>query len=215
MDNQSKLDAVIVRAKRRLRLMETNEHDADLRMLVIEGVRQFKGIRELMCVTKDIDCDRVEVPPSMEFFTLDDHRECLTFNTSTYQRLAKDNCSCSYAYNDWNGWTLSLNGRTLLLPSNLTATTINIYYWGIPTDDIDYLEIDENWERGLSAYAAYQFGLSYPNKYPQWAEWQNEWNAQYNAINGSKFMEKYRRAEDTIRDIVNSSVYIKYRKRYG
>jgi hypothetical protein len=67
-------------------------------------------------------------------------------------------------------------------PTTLTATQVKVWYRGYNTDGDGIMILDELQQRGLSAYAAYQFATSgtHITKYTPYVVngWQKEWTAQ-------------------------------------
>lgn len=75
----------------------------------------------------------------------------------------------------------------LYLPTTTTATEVKIWYRGTNVDEDGIMILDEDQERGLSAYAAYQYALDNKERYDKFQiqEWKKEWIAQKDWLKGS------------------------------
>jgi len=204
-------ESVISRTKQRLGLMDTTLQDAYLELLIQEGARHLDTQNSyiISCQVVDVDCARAPLPDQYSQIIC---LQPLSPDTCTGCDDTTCNCTCgTYYFIDrgvltdfcdqggrgcYGGNAYDVQNGFLVLPSNTTATQIKIWYRGLNTDDDGLMVIDDFQERGLSAYAAYQFassGQNYRSYAPgQVALWQRESTAQINKIRGKASQDDHR-----------------------
>ena len=216
------IEQVITRTKLRLGLMDTTLADAYLEKLINEGARHIDSLDTFIisCETLDIDCAKAKLPIGAENIL------CFSFvgsscsgccNISHDPESGEDRnmeCGCSQFYvsdrsvltqmsntgcsaQGWNN-IFTVQSGYLVLPSTVTATQVKVWYRGINMDSDGIMILDELQERGLSSYAAYEYALSYPNKYSpyQISEWKKTWVAQKAYLKGSAQQQDFRLNKD-------------------
>lgn len=143
--------------------------------------------------------------------------------------LNNNGCSCPVWYvnpnvmTNWSGsggrrgnfgqyFDIDIANQVIQFPSTITATQVKIWYKSANVDDNGLMVINEFWERGLSAYAAMQFGTDYPERYlpEQRARWSAEWVAQRNKIVSKEVKDRFRLDKGAIQNIMNAIVINKF-----
>lgn len=228
------IEQVLARTKGRLRLMDSTLHDAYLQVLINEGATHIKSIDQYIvtCATLDIDCYRAELPDFFEEFVAatfpDGGCACGCGPTITPGQIGTtwegSTCGCSVWFvsnallSNWGGAGTScsfygnvfnIQGNQLLLPSTTTATTVKVWYRSKNVDCNGLMVLNEDWERGLSAYAATQFATDYVEKYTpeQRAIWSAEWKAQKSQIRGSAQRKRFILDKHAIMNIMNAIIW--------
>lgn len=209
-------ESVITRTKVRLGLMDTTSQDATLELFIQEGARHIDAVDSYIvsCETIDVDCSRVRLP--------DQYSEVICFqptspNTTTTctcsgtTSTTNNFCTCGMYYFVNRGVLTnfcSLGGRGcwgnfydvqngyLILPEPTTITQVKLWYRGLNVDQDGLMILNDYQERGLSAYAAFEFansGQNYRNYSPgQIASWSRLWTAQVNRIRGKAAQNDHR-----------------------
>lgn len=215
------IDSVIDSAKFRLGLRDTSMADLDLERLINEGAMHIDSVDTyiISCTTLDVECSRAELPEGfieMICMKLPNSSSCsgccqnIVFDPVVDQNPSSITCTCPMYFvanrnvlTEFCGLGASCgfigNGYDIqngyvVFPSNFTATQVQIWYRTYNMDDNGIMVLDEYWQRGLSAYAAYQYAMSGQNfkLYPQASQWQQEWNAQLNKIRGKSAQRDHR-----------------------
>ncbi len=225
---------IVVRAKSRLRLMETSEQDSYLHKLIEEGARGLNASStyKISCHEAEIDCHKAKLPcsyDSLEFFKVNGCCGNCTQPIATIPPTPVI-CTCPplFYYDKaalmqgdkncgWFGNYFYIQNGFIYLPSSTTATKIDIWYRGFNVDEDGFMLLDEELERGLSAYAAYQFAVSYPEAYTpeQRATWNNEWVNQKKYVNGKKIIREFKLQKPQISLLVNAVISNNRRGGYG
>ena len=219
------IEQIISRTYVRLGIRDTTEYDPEIRMYINEGAKGLfaTDVKVLMCKEVDVDCHKAACDKNFLFFSVPTEIcACTTtpctggcgkfyyFKTSTELQYAK-----SSGMNCCSATDFSYSGGYLNLPSNIDSKTIIVYYMGYNTDSDGYMFLDEDWERGLSAYAAFQFSSTAPmfNKFSGEfrARMQQEWNAQFNRQAGERFIREFRQNRNYILSVMTKS-FIYYSK---
>ncbi len=220
-------DQIVTRAKIRLGIKNTSEHDIELRLYVNEGAKSLfaTNVKGLKCKQVDIDCYKASVPKDFRFFTFHNEDGC-----SCSQNCA-GTCGCPQFYyfvpsselafvqqagficGNSNLFTYNLG--ELNFPSSVNATSCIVYYMGYNEDDDGFMLLDEDWERALSAYAAFQFSSTAfnINRFnPEFrSRVQQEWTNQFSRLTGEKFVREFINSKNSIRNMMaNSLVYYGY-----
>ena len=214
------IDSVIDATKFRLGLRDTSMADADLERLINQAALHLDANETyvIVCDTIDVECQKAKLPDGfIELICLKIDGECngtcgceINFNPETDQNPSSLGCSCSPYYSidrnvltqfcDWgyncgtNANVFDIQNGYIVFSSTFTATSVKIWYRSYNMDENGLMVLDEYWERGLSAYAAYQYAMSGMNykMYPQAAQWQREWTAQVNKIRGKSAQRDHR-----------------------
>lgn len=102
----------------------------------------------------------------------------------------------------------NIDGGYVVLPSTTTATEVKIWFRGMNVDSQGIMVIYEEWERGLSAYAASQFAVDYQELYTpeQRRAWSNEWNAQKAKQVGSDHIDRFNLDSNYIMRLMHSII---------
>lgn len=220
---QISIESVITRAKRRLGLMDTTLADSELEALIHECARHFDAVNSYVvtCATVDVDCDKAPLP--------DNCSEVLCIQPVSQTECTDcTGCSCScgtyYFINRnvltnfcglggrgcYGGNWFDVQGGYIVLPSSSNVTSLKIYYRGLNTDENGIMILDDFQERGLSAYAAYQYatsGQNWRNYSPQqMALWQKESTAQINKIRGKAMQDDHRQHKSIFASIAQALV---------
>ena len=224
-------EQILVRTKGRLRLMWMTENDLYLLKLLEEGARSLNASSAftVQCVTREIDCNSAALPDNYDsligfsFNTASGECSGCCGHATTQPDPSETQiviCTCRgfygyYSQNNiilqhgswgWYGNYFAINGNFLTFPSTITATEVTIYYRGFNTDDNGFMILDEELERGLSAYAAYQFATDYPESYTpeQRQRWLAEWTAQKSFVNGKKAIRDFKLQKDNVSLLANA-----------
>lgn len=220
---------LITRAKFRLGLENTSEHDLYLLKLAQEALRGLNASSTftVSCETVEIECGSAKLPcqyDSLVGFVFNNCGACSGCCngavTGGDALVAICECRTMYTYSQmdvishrsygWYGSYFAINGQFLTFPSTITATEVTIYYKGFNVDADGLMIIDEEVERGASAYMAAQFSLDRANTNPptytpeQRSMWMAEWIAQKNYINGKKIIKDWKLQKGQISLIVNA-----------
>ncbi len=222
-------EQIVVRTKGRLRLMETSEHDSYLLKLIEEGARGLNSSAtyKIQCCEVDIDCNKAKLPDSfesLEYFCIDGCcGNCTTVPVTVPPTPVVCSCPSVFFYSKqalmnggcdedgscgWYGNYFYIQNGYIYFSSTVTADTVKIWYRGFNTDSDGLMIVDEECERGLSAYAAFQFASSYPEAYApeQRSAWNNEWVAQKRYINGKKVIREFKLSKPYISLLVNGQL---------
>lgn len=224
-------EQIITRAKFRLRLADTTEHDLYLLRLIEEGARGLNASSTftVQCKTVEIDCASAKLPDSYDSliaFSFNNNGSCsgccgaATVDPTPPSDTQIVICSCRglygvYTQNNiilqhgtygWYGNYFSINGNYLVFPSTITATQVTIYYRGFNQDDDGMMILDEELSRGLSAYAAGQFATDFQESYTpeQRARWLQEWKDQMGKVNSKKSIREFKLQKDDISLLCNA-----------
>jgi hypothetical protein len=215
------IDSVIDSAKFRLGLRDTSMADLDLERLINEGAMHLDAIETyvISCETLEVDCSKAKLPDGfIELICIKPEGDgcngscgCnYNFNPETDQNPTNIVCNCTnyYAidrnvltefcgmgYNCGSGSNVfDIQNGYLVFSSNFTPTSVKIWFRSYNMDENGLMVLDEYWQRGLSAYAAYQYAMAGQNfkLYPQAIQWQREWTAQLNKIRGKSAQRDHR-----------------------
>lgn len=218
--------------------MDSSLHDSYLSKLIDEGASHLGTINSycVSCTQMQIsDCFTAELPDFCEEFimgrftstgcscgcsstgvTIEDGETSATSITST--------CSCAVWYYSPNvltglpaycapyGQYFAIQGNTITFPSTTTATSFQAYYKSMNVDDNGFMILYERWERGLSAYAASQFALDYPERYSpeQRRGWHLEWVAQKGKQKAKSVADQNKLDKAAVMNIMNAIVLNNY-----
>lgn len=225
-------ESIINRAKRRLGLHNTFEEDGYLLSLLNEGLRGTNAtdVYSINCATIEIDCGSAKLPDSYDellYFQFGDGTGCsgcchATQNPSPPGENQVVVCSCRglygyYVQNDiilqhgscgWYGNYFSINNGFLNFPSTITATEVTVYFRGFNEDCDGFMVFNEEQQRGLSAYIAYQYSLDKLNTGSylpyQNTAWLKEWINQKNWLNGKEAIRKFKLQKPELTLIANA-----------
>lgn len=217
------IDSVIDAAKFRLGLRDTTMADADLERLVNEGAMHIDSVDSyaISCVVLDVDCGRALLPEGfvelicMNIYGQSSCSGCcepINFNPAVDQNPTSISCTCPQYFvanrnvlTEFCGMGAScgmmsnsydIQGGYIVFPSNFSASQVQVWYRTYNMDDDGIMILDEYWQRGLSAYAAYMYamaGQNIKNYMPQQLSmWQQEWTAQVNKIRGKSAQRDHR-----------------------
>jgi hypothetical protein len=215
------IDSVIDSAKFRLGLRDTSMADLDLERLINEGAMHLDAIETyvISCETLEVECSKAKLPDGfLELICIQPEGDgcngscgCnYNFNPVTDQNPTDIICNCTNYYaidrnvlTEFCGMGYNCGGNSnvfdiqngyLVFSSNFTPTSVKIWFRSYNMDENGLMVLDEYWQRGLSAYAAYQYAMSGQNfkLYPQAAQWQREWTAQLNKIRGKSAQRDHR-----------------------
>ena len=232
------ISSVIVRAKRRLGLMNTTRWDAELEALIQEGAIHLNALSTyaISHETIDVDCTKAKLPDGVtEVLAIRNPNlsTCVGFccvvpdEFSVDNRLMQTNCNCgNYFVADrglltafdgdcsYGGNIYAVQNGYISLPTNTTLTEIKVWYRGYNKDCDGIMLLDEIQERGLSAYAAFQFALSgtHISKYTpmQVREWRQEWNNQKGFVQGKASQDDFRQNKPTVAAIAQAILLSPY-----
>lgn len=195
--------------------MDTTLADAEIEALIQECALHLNTLETYVvsCETLDVDCHKAKLPDGfVELLCIKPTSDnctgacsCVTnYDPETDESPTSLTCGC-YGYYVANRSLLTefcgmgqsacstaglyeIQNGYIRLSTAITSDEITIYYRGWNQDEDGIMLIDEFQERGLSAYAAYQYansGQNYKSYQPQQvALWQREANAQINKIRG-------------------------------
>lgn len=202
------IEQVINYSKLLLSLNNT-ENDAVLEKFINVGARSLRTYDNYIVTTTELeidDCHKAKLPSGfVEFlgarFT-DSCSGCCggTYGTTITEPGSIDTvyrppCACpivflpaSYTalWNENNGSCgtygnyFTIEGDYIFFPSSVTSTKITICYRTLNIDGDGIMILNEDWERGLGAYAAYMYASVHFTIYPRdiRRQWQQEWVAQ-------------------------------------
>lgn len=212
---------VITRTKFRLGLTNTTLADAYLEKLINEGA-QMVDSRQTYIISQTvipIDCHKATLPQGVleviayRFNTQGCSGCCMgnpNVTPGTLDVNMAPSCGCPMWYvanrnvlTNWNGYGQSVayacdyfavQGNYIQFPTSIVATEVTVYYRGFNTDCDGIMVLDERSERALSAYAAYQYSMTYPQNYAREvrAEWAKEWKAQKAWLRGTFALEDHK-----------------------
>lgn len=225
---------VINRAKIRLGLEDTTAADAKLEKFINEGAMHLDALStyKISCATLDIDCQKAQLPneaTEIICFSFPDSSGCTGCCSSSSDDdsvTSTTSCGC-FTYYVANRSILTafcgtdsntscglysayfdIQNGYIHFPSSNTATTVRVYYRGWNVDSDGLMLIDERKERGLSAYAAYEYACSGSNaKYytsKQIDKWESTWIQQKSWIKGTDQVEDAKLHKDTLSAIANA-----------
>lgn len=215
------IDSVIDATKFRLGLRDTSLADADLERLINEGAMHLDANETYIvsCETLDVDCHKAKLPEGfLELICIkpegdscsgscgcnynfnpvtDQNPTNIVCNCSTYYTIDRNVLTefCGQGYNCGSGMNVfDVQNGYLVFSSSFTATSVKIWFRSYNMDENGLMVLDEYWQRGLSAYAAYQYAMSGMNAkmYPQAQMWYREWVAQLNKIRGKSAQRDHR-----------------------
>lgn len=229
------IDSVIDSAKFRLGLRDTSMADADLERLINEGAMHIDSVDTyaISCVTLEVDCGRALLPEGfVEVICLQivgqsscsGCCESINFNPEIDQNPTSIACTCPQFFvanrnvlTEFCGMGAScgspsnvfdVQGGYLVFSSNFKPTEIKMWYRTYNMDDDGIMVLDEYWQRGLSAYAAYMYAMAGQNMkayMPQQVTmWQQEWTAQVNKIRGKSAQRDHRQHKATFASIARA-----------
>lgn len=232
MARQILADSIITRAKFRLGLQNTFEEDSYLLVLLEEGLRGTNAtdVYTVQCATIDIDCGSAKLPDNYDEligFQFGDGTTCSgCCHSSTVPAGSPGgdtlifSCACwsFYTYSQYNaishrpcGWYghyFGIQNNHINFPSTITATEITVYYRGFNENDDGFMVFNEEQQRGLSAYMAYQYSLDKLNtgvyNPAQNQMWLAEWKSQKNWLNGKEAIRKFKLRKQELSMIVNA-----------
>ena len=223
------IEQIISRTYIRLGIRDTTEYEPEIRMYIDEGARALfaTDVKVLMCKEVKVDCYKAACDKDFLFFAVPNATcncattPCTGLCSSFY--YFKESAELQYAklsgFNCGKANDFTYSGGYLCLPSNLEAKTIIIYYMGYHTDKDGFMFLDEDWERALSAYAAFQFTTTAQmiNKYNTEfrARMEREWLAQFNRLAGQKFMREFNQNKNNITALMTKSFLYYSRNKYG
>lgn len=221
-------EQVINRTKIRLGIKNT-EYDAAIEKLVDEGCAHLgaKRTRVFSCATIQLDCYRGTLPDFFTEFVAATFPSggctCGCDSTSTDSSVttseALSGCSCPVWYvsdsvfrsdstcGRWGNF-FNIEGNQIVLPSTTTATEIKVYFKSMNVDSNGLMVIYENWERGLSAYAASEFAITHDTRYTprQQGKWEATWKAQKGKQIGIDNINDFNLNSHEISRIMNSII---------
>jgi len=215
------IDSVIDATKFRLGLRDSSMADLDLERLINEGAMHIDSVDTyvISCITLDVECNKAALPEGfvelicMKIAGQSSCSGCcqsINFDPVVDQNPSSITCTCPDFYvanrnvlTEFCGMGAScgsfdngydIQGGYILFPSNFSASQVQIWYRTYNMDENGIMVLDEYWQRGLSAYAAYQYAMSGQNfkLYPQAQQWQQEWTAQVNKIRGKSAQRDHR-----------------------
>lgn len=217
-------EQVLTSAKFRLRLSETTIADAYLEKLINEGAMHLGALRtySVQCKELTIDCYKAKLPDYFEQFlaaqfpsgtcscgcgcnddpdTLTISGGCPVWYVNRDVLTNFNGTGCSYYANFFD-----INAGYIVLPSTTTATHIKVWYQSLNVDDDGLMIIDSQWERGLSAYAAFQYAVVYQESYSpeQRSSWSAEWKAQKGYNIGRDNIKRFELDKHAICQLMNS-----------
>jgi len=208
-------ESVITRTKFRLGLQDSTLWDAYIEKLIYEAARHLDAVSSyiISCTTLTVDCHRAKLPDDfvevvcVKMVTPSDTCSCNNVYdpaTDPSSNGIYSSCTCGQYYiadrgvltafcglgynGTWYGNVFDTQNGYFILPDTNPATEVQIWYRGLNVDENGLMILDDFQERGLSAYAAYQFANSgsnykaYDNQ--QRRLWLAEANAQINKIRG-------------------------------
>jgi len=203
------IDQILNRTKMRLLLTQTTHADAYLEKLINEAATHHIGGLDnfvVSCETLDIDCLKARLPINavdLICYSFPDATGCSGCCIDCMNpHNPNATCSCpNWFVADRNILTefcgsgvsagLSSNffdvqNGYIVFPSSVTQPTVKVWYRGLNIDEDGIAILDESWERGLSAYAAWQYAIAHFKSYAseQRKLWQMEWTAQRERIRG-------------------------------
>lgn len=223
-------DQVVNRAKIRLRLQDTEEHNLTLRKYVNEGAMGLQARETYTIQCKELcieDCKAI-LPCNFDSilgFTFNTDECCgvcgchATVDPNPPNALQIVVCECrgffgAYSQNNiflqhgayyWYRNYFQINGNVISFPSTTTTDTVTLWYRGLNEKD-GLMAINAMSERGLSAYAAMQFATDNPESYTpiQIGAWSREWINQKGMLNGKRIIEEFKENKPYISLIVNA-----------
>lgn len=241
---QIEVGSVINRAKGRLGLQNTFEWDAYLQTLAEEGLRGTNAtdVYAVSCETLEIDCGSAKLPDRYDellYFQFGDGTGCSGCCTHATTNPTPPNenqvvvCSCRglygyYYQNDiilhrgscgWYGNYFTINAGHINFPSTITATQITVYFRGFNEDENGFMIFNEEQQRGLSAYMAWQYSTDKLNTGvyapAQNIAWREEWKAQKNWLNGKEAIRKFKLHKEDLVLIANAVLSNKHYSALG
>ena len=227
------IDSVIDATKFRLGLRDTTLADADLERLINEGAMHLGAMETyiISCETLEVDCSKALLPDGfLELICIkpegdscsgscgcnynfdpvtDQNPTSIVCNCSTYYTIDRSVLTefCGMGYNCGSGMNVfDIQNGYLVFSSSFTATSVKIWFRSYNMDEDGLMVLDEYWQRGLSAYAAYQYAMSGMNAkmYPQAQMWYREWVAQLNKIRGKSAQRDHRQHKGLFAEIARA-----------
>lgn len=175
------IDEVISRVKMQLRLTNTTEWDDYFEVVIEEGLRSLRPLsmyKKNQCNIEVVNgkaklpkgfCQLLGLRYNMPVVNgTNPATNCVTALYVDSKFLS--NCGCTDIqdgpiFDYYNGFQIVKN--YIVWNTNIDDTTMTLAYYGFNINEKGRLVIYEDYERALSAYACYQYALSWPDKYSQ------------------------------------------------
>lgn len=185
------INQVKVGAKFGLSLMNNNSYDDAINYYINEGARHLDNAAVFKPFgAKILFQDGVAKLPA-NFVSLNGVKSLGTVEGVPYyidniQYLTDCGCSVNTRWNSRFGNANILDGCLELGVPDGEACLI---YNGYNTNKKGAMFVPEVAERALRNYAQAEFGLSKPDMYPQWRQWQKVWTAQKSWLKGKIYQD--------------------------
>jgi hypothetical protein len=211
------LDDVRERTKMQLRLQNTTEHDDFIDVLVLEGLRNLNNLYQLkksVCEL-DVEDNKAKLPKGfVRLIALAFTDEGGTNSSGCSPILYADtrflsSCGCEAEDGVYNYLeTFQINKNYIHFRSDIGTDKVRLAYYSLITDDYGNLVIYEDFERGLQAYACWNFMMAYYEDYPMNLTdmHRKTWVAQKAYLKGSAQAEDFQRNKREIQNIFKSKL---------
>lgn len=212
--------------------MDTTRWDADLEQYINEAAFNMDSVDSFIvsCETIDIECAEAKLPEGATQvigmrFPDGQCSGCCTINTDPHEGWDRNmtcNCGVWWIFDKnvltnfmgngvqscFAGNYFSIQNGYIKFPSTITATSIKVWFRGYNMDSDGIMILDERQQRGLSAYAAWQFatsGMHYSRYNPNQVQgWQREWVNQKARLVGLAAQDDFRNDKLKFSAIMNA-----------
>lgn len=219
------IQQVITRAKSMLRLMDSQENEEELQTMINSAARyRLHATNTYTVQSEDVDVEdhQASLPENysnLYFFELSPSGCCCCGGNTEALGLPANyycrSCPSIYFYDKsavmgnncgWYGDYFYIQNNQIILPQNSNATSVKVYYDGFNTDSKGLMLIDEEQEEALAAYAAWQYALTYEEKYTreQRLEWKQMWQGQSGVLRGKRILRQFKLQKPQISLLVNA-----------
>jgi len=217
------IDQVIAAAKMKLRLTDGQDADNFLELQILHAIRNIGSLdsfRKCNAIIDIVDgyaalpCDfyrilalRMKNPIATE---TTDPCNTLGYNAGVYVDrpfLYQVGCDFNPNCNDIQG-SYQIQGGNIVFNSSVNFEQVAIAYLAFATDDAGRYYIEQDMERGLAAYAAWQYALSFEESYTreQRMEWKQEYVNQAKWIKGVAAVKNFQTNRQEIMERVNALI---------
>lgn len=126
-------------------------------------------------------------------------------DSAIFSNFCGTGSSCGFGRN-----VVDVQGGYLYFSSQITATTVKIWYKTLNVDENGVMIFTEEQEEGLACYAAFWYANKYANTVPpmyntvQMGNWQRQYLAQFNNLNGKRVLREMKKYKYQIQSILNA-----------
>lgn len=219
------IDQVIAAAKMRLRLQDSSDSDNFLELQILYANRNIGSLDSfIVCnqkleVTDNTACLPANYKEMIAIRFINEQKNVINNkdNTLTYQygvyvsQPFFNNYGCDMPkdinYN-WLSGTYMIQGNQIIFNGKMIYKEVWISYLGYNVDELGRPYIFVDAEQCLTAWACYQYALSFPESYTplQIGEWKKEYAAQRAWVKGTAAARNFKTNKAQIREQANALI---------